>query len=119
MGKKQSPSNTQKPITLFGAFGKIIPICLLAIMLAGAVISVANDVYAFAKPQKSAVIRLDTPYTANELSKLLESVGIINNAFLFDIYLTAHGHADSVPLLTGEIALNSSMSYRDLLNEIF
>ena len=41
MGKKQSPSNTQKPITLFGAFGKIIPLCLLAIMLAGAVISVA------------------------------------------------------------------------------
>ena len=119
MARKQTNNSTQKPITLLGAFGKIIPLCLLSIMIAGAIISVANDVYAFVKPQRSVVLYIQEPHDADSFAKLLQSSGVINNAFVFELYLNSHGHSDDVQSLYGEISLDSSMSYRELVNKIF
>lgn len=119
MPRTRSRDCKRKASAPLWAFGKIIPLCLVSIMLAGAVISVANDVYAFVKPQRSVVLNIQEPHDAASLSKLLQAQGVINNAFVFELYLNSHGHSDDILSINGELILNSSMSYRELINEIF
>lgn len=121
--KKANEDNANKcegtPIGFRRAFGIAIPLCLAALILAGAIISVANDVYAFVKPEREIALNVSEPLDARSFSRLLQSSGVINNAFLFEYYLGSHGLDDDVSLLSGDIRLNSRMSYRELVAEIF
>lgn len=106
------------PMTFKRAFGIILPLCLVALLLAGAVISVANDVYAFVKPDAQITVNVSAP-SVKELSSVLQDAGVIKNAFIFEIYLRRRGLEDELALLDGDLTLNSSMSYRELITEIF
>ncbi len=106
------------PISIRRAFGIAVPLCLTALLLAGAVISIANDVYAFVKPDSEIVLTLNQPPDAEELAKLLQAHGVINNAFAFKYYTVSHGLSDRLEGLSGELTLNSNMSYRELTAEI-
>lgn len=106
-------------ITLKRAFGTVLPLCLAALLLAGAVISIANDVYAFVKADKSITVSSDEMLDIGSLSHFLQEQGVINNAFAFELYLRSHGLESSCVDLTEGLTLNSSMSYRELINEFF
>ncbi|MBO7310481.1 MAG: hypothetical protein J6U86_03710 [Clostridia bacterium] len=112
-------SDTVNPISFSIAFGAVIPICLLAILISGIIISVANDVYAFVKPDAQIDIVIDTAYDAKAFSKLLQSKGVIKNAFVFELYLRSKSIYDISSLKDSELNLNSNMSYSRLLDEIF
>lgn len=117
--EKKQKSEVGSPISFRRAFGIAVPLCLASLLIAGAVISIANDVYAFVKPDNEVRLTIETTLDAEGLSRLLQSAGVINNAFAFELYLGSHGLADDVPSLSGELALNSAMSYRELTAEIF
>lgn len=118
--KKQSKQNDNVfPIKTRRAIGSILSLCLVALLLSGAIISVANDMYAFVKPNKEIAVRLDTPVSDEELSRLLQSKGVIKNGAVFKLYLRSKGKLDKLGTLTGEWTLNSNMSYREILLEIF
>ena len=118
--KKQSKQNDNVlPIQARRAIGSILPICLAALLLSGLIVSVANDMYAFVKPDEEIAVSLDAPVSAKELSRLLQSRGVIKNGAVFGLYLRSKGKLDKLGTLTGEWTLNSSMSYREILLEIF
>ncbi|MBQ9113223.1 MAG: hypothetical protein IJY08_06550 [Clostridia bacterium] len=117
--KQYSDRDRRKAVSFGRAFGIIIPLCLLGALLAGLVVSVANDMYAFVKPDRDVTVTVDAPLSDKELALLLQKSGVINNAFVFQIYLRSKGKSEELASLTGELLLNSGMSYREILLEIF
>ncbi len=101
------------------ALGIVVPLFLLSVLLACIIISVANDMYAFVKPDKAATLTVPSPITDKQLSHMLKDIGIIKNDFVFYLYLRSKGKSDDISLLLGEWTLNSNMSYREILLEIF
>ncbi len=116
---KRTESHTPLPMDFKRAFGIIVPMCLVALVIAGIVISVSNDIYAFVKPDESTVLKIDTPLTDKELSDTLQEKNVIKNAFVFRLYLRSKGKANATSSLLGEWTLNSNMSYREIVMEIF
>ena len=100
------------------AFGVLIPLCLLSLLIACLVISVANDMYAFVKPDVEITVNIPSPMSDKQLSRLLQQNGVINNAAVFSLYLRSKGASEKLGNLSGEIKLNSNMSYREILLEI-
>ena len=48
------------------AWGVILPLCLLGVLLALAVVAVANDTYAFVKPKTTYVLQVTEPQSVKE-----------------------------------------------------
>jgi cell division protein YceG involved in septum cleavage len=101
------------------AFMILVPLFLAAALLACAVISVANDMYAFVKSDSKVLLSLTTPTSERELSVLLKKSGVIKNDTVFYLYLKSKRNGEDVTPLSGEWKLNSNMSYREILLEIF
>ena len=112
--------HTQKgAIATNRAFSILLPLCLFSILLAGILISVFNDVYAFVKPDSDVTISVYTPMSDTELSKLLQENGLIKNPTVFILYLRSKGLSDRLSDISGEWVLNSNMSYREIVLELF
>jgi cell division protein YceG involved in septum cleavage len=116
-GKRQT--EYEASVSTRHALAVIIPLCLLAILLSFALISAANDVYAFVKPDNAVTVTVSSPMSAKQFSSLLRESGVIKDDLVFSLYLHSKGKDDDVSLLTGEWLLNSNMSYRDILLKIF
>ena len=101
------------------AFGTVIPLCRLSVLLAGLIISVANDMYAFVKPDRQITVSITEAVNDKDFSYILQQNGVISNAAVFRLYLRSKGKAETISSLRGEWMLNSSMSYREILLEIF
>ncbi len=101
------------------ALSVLLPLCLFSILLAGIIISLANDVYAFVKPDAEISLTLSSPVSDTDLSKLLQKSGVIKNPTAFKLYLRSKGLSERAAKITGEWILNSNMSYREIVSEIF
>ncbi len=101
------------------AFSVLLPLCLFSILLAGIIISVANDVYAFVKPDSEISLTVSSPISDTDFSKLLQKSGVIKNPTVFKFYLRSKGLSEKLSGITGEWVLNSNMSYREIVSEIF
>ncbi len=101
--------------TVRRGFCKIITIALLAVFCAALLLSVANDMYAFFKPQGAVTLTVNEPCTLPEFSYLLEENGILFNPHVFSLYVHAKDKAALVESFTGELALDSAMSYREIV----
>lgn len=109
----------EKPITRRDALGRVIPLCLCALFLAAAVISVTNDMYAFVKPDETVMLTVDSPLDADGLSGILGEMGVVKNPFVFKLYLKSKGKDGQIPDLHGQWTLNKNMSYREIVLELW
>ena len=112
-------NTNEKPISVSRALGFVVPICVCALFLAAAFISIANDMYAFVKPNEEITLTVDSALDTSEFAKLLSNKGVVRNPFVFELYLRSKGRNADIPYLRGEWTLNSNMSYRDIVLEIF
>lgn len=101
--------------TVRRVFRKVAVVSLLAFFLAALLISVANDLYAFVKPDKPVTFTLSEPCSLDALSGQLAENGIIKNPHIFSRYTTIKGKQDTLEAFRGTVSLNSSMSYREIL----
>lgn len=101
--------------TVRRVFRKILMIALCAALLAAAVISVANDMYAFVKPTRSALLSLEEKESLSDFARRLEQNGILANPHVFSLYVRSKNKVSLVEDFCGDIFLESSMSYRDIL----
>ncbi len=106
-------------MSLKKAFGIIIPLCLVSVLIAALILSIANDMYAFVKSDTEFVLTLTEGTDSRTFSDMLRRGGIIKNPTAFQIYLYSKGKTASLPSLAGEWELNAKMSYRELVSEIF
>ena len=114
MTQPDRPLRNEKKIRRY-AYATVTVITLLALLLAALLVSVANDMYAFVKRDASATVTLDTPESVYETAKKLEKHGIINNPAIFTLYVRSKNADERILSFSGELKLDSSMSYRDIL----
>ena len=97
------------------AMSVILPLCMLSFLICGLICSAANDIYAFKKRDKEITLSIEIPSSLKTVSEMLGKNGIVNNAAFFELYVKLKGKADKIENFTGEIMLNASMSYREIL----
>ena len=93
----------------------IIPLCFLSILLAAAIISVGNDMYAFVKREEQVNLYFENSSSVYSVAQALEANGIINNPSLFSLYVKSKGGEGKLKNFSGEIILSTDMSYREIL----
>lgn len=103
------------PRTVRRVFRKVAVVSLLAFFLAALLISVANDLYAFVKPDNPVTFTLSEPCSLDSLSRQLAENGVIENPYIFSHYAAMKGKQDTLEAFRGTVSLNSSMSYREIL----
>ena len=97
------------------AAGAIVMLTLWSLLVALLILSVANDLYAFVKPDRSLTVELRPDTTPWSLSLLLSKEGIIDHPLLLSLYLRSKGITDAVTVPSEPISLCASMSYREIL----
>ena len=96
--------------------GYIVPICVLSVLICAAVVSVANDMYAFVKNGDEVRINITDADGLSDVAGILADNGIINNPAVFSLYVKRKGKEELLIGFRGEIALSPSMSYREILS---
>ena len=114
---KSVPRST--PMSFKIALSKVIPLCLVAVLIAGVLISVANDTYAFVKPDRPITVEITAGTTDKRLSYLLQDFGVIENPSVFCLYLRSRATQSDILALSGTKELNSKMSYREIISVLF
>lgn len=112
----QTRQTHQKWKTTFARLS--VPI-LAALFCAAGIISLANDMYAFVKPEQTVTLTVSSPLSLSELSREMASAGVIRNPTVFRLYVRAKNRTDRLESYTGVLTLNSAMSYREILQEFF
>ena len=97
------------------ALAIILPLCVLSLLIAAFVCSVANDMYAFVKKEKAITLNIDSPYSLEGFSRMLGDCDAINNPYVFMLYVKSKNKTPLVEGFVGELNINENMSYRDIL----
>ena len=97
------------------AFSKITVLSMAALLIAALGVSVANDLYAFVKPDQEISLAIDQATSPGEISKRLEEHGVISNPTVFRLYVKSTGQDKLLEEFHGTLTLNSNMSYRQIL----
>ena len=105
-------------VALRKAFSLLLPLFVLSLFISGTICSISNDIYAFVKKDGEINLSIDQSCSVKEFSKILKENGVINNPNIFSLYITSKKKQKTVENFTGDIALNSSMSYREILANI-
>ena len=98
------------------AMAKVVPLCLLAILIAGTVCSVANDMYAFVKEDNDIVISFENSLSVDDKIRIMSDNGVFENPHVFKLYVKLKHREALVEGFVGEVTLNPSMSYREILS---
>ena len=104
--------------TVRRVFRKVLVLSLLALFCATALLSIANDTYAFFKPQRTVALAISPPCTLDDFSRLLEENGVLLHPHLFSLYVKSKQKSELVERFSGELVLDSSMSYREILQAL-
>lgn len=105
-------------ISVRAALTAAVPLLLVGITIAAAIAAIANDVYAFVKPDAEAVLMLNAPTDKSQICHALQELGVIKNDFAFSLYVSSKQKTEQLESLTGKWTLNSNMSYREILREL-
>ncbi|MBQ9085742.1 MAG: hypothetical protein IJY47_00985 [Clostridia bacterium] len=101
------------------ALSKVLTLTLLSLLIAGTLISVTNDLYAFVKPNRPITVTLETPLPLSELSQMLGEAGVVANPTVFQWYADYKEKKEALEQFHGTLELNSAMSYREILAAFF
>ena len=99
-------------------FGTVFTMALVAVFIASLVIALANDIYAFIKPDGAITLSVDTPRSLPEISHMLEDCGVIANPYAFALYVKSKDKTELLESFVGNAELDRSMSYREILISI-
>lgn len=108
-------SPTRAPSLYRFAFARLTVLTLTVLLLAGLVISIANDMYAFVKEDRSVTFTVSSPRSLPELTAMLDEGGVIKNPTVFRLYVRAKGRIETAERFSGTLELNEAMSYREIL----
>ncbi len=96
-------------------YRKVLVLFLLSALLAALCISVANDMYAFVKPDREEILTVSEPMNIQALSLLLEEKGILRNPHVFILYARSKDKTEFLENFSGTVTLNTAMSYREIV----
>lgn len=111
--EKESAFSNKK--TVKRVFGVIFVMALTAAFLACILIAAANDIYAFIKSEGEIILEVSSPLSVSDFSKLLHDNEVISNPHIFNIYIRSKNRSPLIEGFSGEVKLDRSMSYREIL----
>ncbi len=94
---------------------QVVPLIFLSFFLGAFTVAVANDMYAFIKPDTASSITFEADTPLLSVAKTLENEGIINNPVIFSLYVKTKGAEPRLRRFSGEVRLSASMSYREII----
>ena len=97
------------------SFARITVIAMTALLFAGLLVSLANDMYAFIKPEGEIVLEAEAGTPLPDLSQTLSEMGVILNPTVFSLYVDSKGKRATLEEFEGTLILNSEMSYREII----
>lgn len=113
---EQAKTSPQQKKRLYRfAFAYLLRIVLIALLCVGIFLSLANDLYAFVKSERTVTLRWETSLTLEEAARELARQGVIENPTVFSWYVDRKGRRARIESFTGELSLNCAMSYREIL----
>ena len=108
-----SQDNVKAFLKQFRYYGLIV---LVSILLTAGIVTVANDVFAFIKPDESIVVNIPQGGTTAQISKTLKEAGVINNPTVFRLYCKLK-KADGT-FQYGDYTLNSNLAYDQIISKL-
>ena len=102
-------------ISVIKAIVYIIFVLVSAVALAVFGISVANDMFAFVKPEEAVQVTIPPNTTLDELSKILSEDGVIRYPRIFKLY-ALYKH-DDMDYIAGDYTISPMMNYSQILSE--
>ena len=111
--KKENSFSNKKAVRRI--FSSIFVMALTAAFFACLLISVANDIYAFIKTEGEIILTVSSPLNVSDFSKLLHDNKIISNPTIFSLYLKSKDKTEIIEGFVGNVKLDRSMSYREIL----
>lgn len=119
--KQKKAQKEQKEGFLGSAYAGIIKlvlyiafICVSVYYLSSTIINVANDMFAFVKPDKDITVTIPEGATTQDIAEILEKNEVIQNASVFKMYTDLRIKKSSSlngKFLSGSVTLNSNMNY--------
>ncbi len=92
-------------------------ICVaLALLFTAGIISVANDAFAFIKPDETIVVNIEQGASTSAIGKALKKAGVIDHPFVFRLYSKLK-HADG-KYQYGDYSLNSNLGYDQIISKL-
>ena len=113
--KERAPSPAHSNRLWRTALSRVTVTVLLALFCAALLISLANDLYAFVKPDRPFLLTVNEPLSLSVLSDRLDTGGVVNNPTVFSLYVRSKDRAEELEQFVGTVKLNASMSYREIL----
>lgn len=99
-------------------FANVITLVLLTLLFTALLLSVANDMYAFFKPQGTVLLLVNETGSLSDFSRLLEENGVLMNPHVFSLYVKSKEKTELVEAFSGELLLDRAMSYREILQAL-
>ena len=100
------------------AFMRAIILCLVSLIFSGIFLTVVNDMYGFVKADGKVELTIPQGSALSDVSDSLGKAGVVKNPFAFTLYVRSNDKADELEKVSGEVTLDKSMSYRDILSAI-
>ena len=108
-------SNRFEKKAVRNTFERMIILTLIALFLAAALISAANDIFAFIKPDTTLSLNITESTSLYDIAKELKKANIISNPTLFSLFVRMRGKAEKLESFVGSIDLSGKMSYREIM----
>lgn len=123
--KKKKPAPKKQSTGLLSGISKIIIYLILvfgiSIYISISTIKIANDVFAFVKPDEEITVTIPEGASTKQVAKILKENGVINHPFIYRLY--TEFRISKRAYLTGEYeagehVVNPMMNYDKLLLEL-
>ena len=115
MEENKAPTPSRRRLYRF-AYARLTVTVLLALLLVGLLVSVANDLYAFVKRDRETALTVTEPQSVAEWARLLKQNEVIQNPTVFRWYVQRNGRTERIEAFSGTLLLNEAMSYREILS---
>ena len=102
--------------TVMNTVSYLVFILGISLVLAGIAIYIANDVFAFVKPEKTAVLELEGEATRSQVAAMLKDEGIIRSKWAFQLY--AKFSTDKDTFKSGKFEVRADMDYGQIINTL-
>ncbi len=108
-----SQDNVRAFLKQFAYYGAIV---LVSIMLTYGIVNVANDVFAFIKPDENIIVSIEQGSSTMTIAKALKKGGVINHPVVFRLYSKLK-KADGA-YQYGDYTLNSNLGYDQIISKL-
>lgn len=115
-GGSRKKRRKNRAASVMNAVSYLVFILGVSLLLSAVAIYVANDVFAFVKPEKKVMLELEDSQTPAQMAAVLKEEGVIRCKWAFVLYTKLANDGQSFK--TGKFEVDSDMDYGQIINTL-